>query len=314
MSANSADLFTLLQCARQALRGANSGRGSALVERTCVTGSLARGTYVAGCETTGLVLFLNVDLQFSPHEVPKALEALAESLRSEQVLGGKGFEGFDLQIADAECRGGLWANLHARRCKDLRTEPAEGASPSHDVPFVLQLFVAENMTSTVSQRAAPVSNAEALGLGPVDELRARQQQQNLLVAAEQRLRRAARYQVRQGRAASGAAAAVPAAVWAAKAACGVAEARRVFWSRQPEPALRAARAVHETWRLTLTATVTKQQSQSQSQQELWSDEVMLLLDVLALHAYRQEAEAGGEGAVVIRVFTTLSAGSANDRA
>ncbi|GIL92815.1 hypothetical protein Vretimale_19228 [Volvox reticuliferus] len=313
MSANSADLLKLLQCTRQALRGASSGRGSALVERTCVTGSLARGTYVAGCEPTGLVLFLNVDLQFSPYEVPKALVALAESLRSVEALGDKGFEGFDLQIADAECRGGLWANLHARRRRPAADSGTEQAPLSDDAPFVLQLFVAENMTSTVSQRAAPISNAEALGLGPVDEHRARQQQQNLLVAAEQRLRREARYQVRQGRAAIGAATAVPAAVWAAKAACGVAEARRVFWSRQPEAALRAARAAHETWRLTLDATAKQLQKQPQShpeqQQKLWSDEVVLLLDVLALHAYRQEAEAGAEGAIVTRIFTILSAGS-----
>ncbi|EFJ43088.1 hypothetical protein VOLCADRAFT_96779 [Volvox carteri f. nagariensis] len=333
MSTYPADLIGLLQCARKALRNAKSGHGAALVERICVTGSLSRGTYAAGCEATGLELFLNVDLQFSPHEVAKALDALTTSISSGSEFADGNFEIIEVKVADAECRGGLWACLHARRRCNLPEAVVAGANPGgggggsgqdepasapataetatgSDTPLILQLFLSENMTSSVSARSAPQPNGcdnvelVPLGLNSADEHKACQQQHNLMVAAEQRLRREARYRMRHSRAGAAATASspggatgmpVPAAAWVAKAACGVTEARSVFWSRQPEAARRAAREAHELWRRAIDAAGKGEKggggrgggSCSSGPAELWSDEVMLLLDVLVLHGYRQ---------------------------
>ncbi|GLC36003.1 hypothetical protein PLESTB_000528300 [Pleodorina starrii] len=349
------DLSALLGCVHRALIGpASAGReAAALVERTCVTGSLGRCTYAVGCEATGLVLFLNIDLQFSPDETLQALNALAAALRSGLACDGWSFE---LHIEDAECRGGLWATLH---CRPRKSEDASAAG--HDV--ALQLFLAENMTSSVRPRQAGAREETAgagdaaaaesgdgpgkglLDMGPVVEHKARQQQENLVAAAAQRARRDARHQARHGGAVT---AAAPAAAWVAKLGCGMAEARCVFWSRQPEAALRAARAAHGAWNLV----VEKDLGQDQRGQSaaagpggrgddkeagdgsggaglvLWSDEILHLVDMLALHAYReahaqaqpapaeegptgQSSASSQEGAVVSRLFGILSTDYAN---
>ncbi len=95
---------------------------------------------------------------------------------------------------------------------------------------------------------------------------------------------------------------------------GLEEARCLFWSSQPKAALAAARQTHVAWRAAYGKHTTGAVQSSDP------EAVLLLLDVLALHAYQMqevEAAAGGGGAgmaddaaavsgVVRRVFTMLA--------
>ncbi|KXZ56208.1 hypothetical protein GPECTOR_1g180 [Gonium pectorale] len=281
--------MSLICCVDKAVRGIKSCR----VDRTCVSGSLARGTYELACEPVSLCLFLNVDLGFGLYDVPEALDAIAAGVTT--ALASSGWDA-QLDIVDGECRGGLWAVL---RAVPLRSAEADEPASSHGADAAelavgaaasgsggegsaakvsVQLLLAENMC----QRTAPDSEAEkpdpqAAGAHarfepvqpPVDEGCAEQQRESVLRLAERSARRAAHH------GGSGTAAAAERTSKLAKLSAGLAEARRLYWLRQPKAALAAARSAHRAWCRVA----------GEEDPRLWDDAVLHLLDTLVLHAY-----------------------------
>ncbi|PNH00800.1 hypothetical protein TSOC_006346 [Tetrabaena socialis] len=346
-----------------------SGGGAPLVDRTCLAGSLARGTFSGPeFEPAAFVAFVNLDLQFGAYDVPEALDVLAAEVRG--CVGGTkaaGVQGSSvaerarprLCVKDAECRGGLWVEITLPGPGgDATRYGADAAAAGQDA--VVQIWLAENMRSgragAPPETAAPPPTAAASipptggdrpgptgdqcgvlydALGPVDPEAALGQQRNGLGGVERAARDAARLQARQagsggGTGTAAATGAKGTAAWAARLSCGFEEARRLFWSRQPPAALRAAAAAHRLWHRAAAAPREPQGAAEQGsetsaggsssgpagsggggagadaaaksgealaargQPELAGGHVLHLLDLLALHASRERRQLAPE--------------------
>ncbi|PNW80695.1 hypothetical protein CHLRE_07g326100v5 [Chlamydomonas reinhardtii] len=315
-------------------------QGAALVDRVCASGSLARGTR-AGSDARrpiDITAFLNVDLEFGALQAPEALSQLEAYLRSS--LSGDGAGGGSpsdaspaaavVRVLDAECRGGLWAEVAFPAAATGAVAGAGGGAgtgaETASSPAVVRVFVVENKSSIV----APAASALGAGLAPqaqslapaavlsqllrrtdTESDKAAQQQAAVLHAAERRHKSAVKRAAAAGT--GGGAAAAAAEDWPDRLSCGVDEARCLFWRRQPYAALHAARAMHDAWDAAVMVAATEAQ-----QAVLWDDAVLHLLDVVTLWAALQEGGGGDEpaaaaagqadsiAAVVRKVFATVA--------
>ncbi|KAG2440850.1 hypothetical protein HXX76_003704 [Chlamydomonas incerta] len=306
-------------------------QGAALVDRVCASGSLARGTR-AGSDARRAVdvtAFLNVDLEFGALQAPEALSRLEGYLRS-SLSGVTGQSGSSsdavaaaaVRVLDAECRGGLWAEVGFAAA-------ATGAGAEAPPGPLVRVFVAENKSSSVtpaastsSAAAAPesgsVAQAQAQALAPAavlsqlllrtdaDSDKATQQQAAVLHAAERRHKTA----LKRVAATAGAGAAA-AEDWPDQLSCGVDEARCLFWRRQPYAALHAAQAAHDAWDAAVPAAAGAAAAAPAAtpalQEALRGDAVLHLLDVLTLWALQ---EGAGEGAQAAAAVGQVADGSA----
>lgn len=266
---------------------------------------------------------------------------------------------WEVKILDPECRGGLWAEVRCQSSRAHQLEAQGPPTPITVKVYVTENMSKSVVPATAPPAAALAADAAAVSdagastdanlygelYDNLDQQKAAEQQASVLAAAEGRQRREerrrARHEKRQQQHAQeheqaheqggvaghqhggssptavgvGAPArAVGADPTLAMLAGGLEEARCLFWSSQPKAALAAARQTHVVWR----AACDKHAPSSAPSGD--PDAVLLLLDVLALHAYQLqevEAAAGGGGAgmaddaavvsgVLRRVFTTLA--------